>query len=101
MSTQTATERGKQAPKTTLIDVSLVSEIKELGFRAEKLDKDWTASEIKGDRKIGPARSLKALATQVKLELGVTGDNGKGKVAKSENENPKPPEPETSEEDKK
>lgn len=70
MSTTTTAEPKKKIGKTTLVDVAIFDELKQLGFRAEKLDSGWSAYEISGDRKIGPATSIKALATQVKLEIG-------------------------------
>lgn len=96
----TATEKAPDAPentangKTTFADVALVSELNELGWKVEGSGKNWMAFEKEGKdgeepRKLGPATSVKALATQVKLAVGNLGDQkpepkGNGKVHKVE-----------------
>ncbi len=62
---------GQRIGKPALVDVATFDELKNLGFRAEKLDdKGWTAFEINGDRTFGPAASLAALKTMVTLAIG-------------------------------
>ena len=68
--TAAATGKQKGIGKAALIDVAKHDEIKQLGFRAEKLESGWSAYEISGDRVIGPADSINALLTKVKLEIG-------------------------------
>lgn len=61
------------ATKKTLADVALVSELKDLGWSVKEAPdgKTWTAHENAGDlRDVGPASSIKALHTQVKLAAG-------------------------------
>jgi hypothetical protein len=61
--------KGKGDGKATLLDSAKLTELRDLGFRVEKLGSGWSAYEIKGDRKFGPASSMNALSTQVKLAL--------------------------------
>ena len=80
MSTE-ATE-VKAIGKTGLADVAKMDELKTLGWRVEKLESGWSAYEISGDRKIGPAASMKALHTQVMLASGPPVEKGNGKTFK-------------------
>lgn len=57
--------------KTTLADAAKVSELKDLGWSVIESDGTWTAHEKAGElRSVGPAASIKALYTQVKLAAG-------------------------------
>lgn len=74
-----ATEKGKPIGKAGLLEVATNEELKQLGWRVDKLDSGWSAYEINGDRKIGPASSISALKTQVMLASGPVATNGNGK----------------------
>jgi len=67
---EAAVKEGKPIGKAAMIDVAKMDELKQLGWRTEKLGSGWSAYEINGDRRIGPARSLAALHTAVLLETG-------------------------------
>lgn len=76
-----ATETKKGIGKAGILDASIMDELKHLGWRVEKLESGWSAHEIAGDGKIGPATSLAALKTQINLKSGppaAKGGNGKG-----------------------
>ncbi len=60
----TAADAVKETP-ATLKDAATVSDLKELGWRVEKLTSGWSAYEINGDRKLGPATTIAALQTQI------------------------------------
>lgn len=75
-----ATETKKGIGKAGMLDAATMDELKQLGWRVEKLESGWSAHEVAGDRKIGPAASLAALKTQVGLASGPVA-NGKGKAA--------------------
>lgn len=77
---KTAELPRKPPPALTLIDVGRIDELKQLGFRTEKLSSGFSAYEISGDR-VFKANRMDALITQVKLAL----DTDKGKAAKSGN----------------
>jgi hypothetical protein len=83
MATSPRTEKKTSGAigKEALADTAIVSELKDLGWRAEKVKSGWRAMEVNGDRMIGPATSIKALQTQVNLASGPpaqTKTNGKG-----------------------
>lgn len=68
MSTATA---EAETPKMSISDVARVSELKDLGWTVDGQGKEWFAYEKAGDlRSIGPATTVKALYTQVKLAVG-------------------------------
>lgn len=74
-----ATETKKGIGKAGMLDAATMDELKQLGWWVEKLESGWSAYEVAGDRKIGPAASLAALKTQVGLASGPVA-NGKGKA---------------------
>lgn len=68
--------------KTSLADVAITSELKDLGWTVDGGGKEYYAHEKAGElRSIGPAASVKALHTQVMRAAGepVSG-NGSGKT---------------------
>ena len=66
-----ATDTKKGIGRAAMYDVAAFDELKQLGFRAEKLDDTWSAYRIDGTGEpTGPAKTLAALLTQVKLEIG-------------------------------
>lgn len=81
----TEIETKKPIGKAALVDVAAMDELKKLGWRVEKLESGWSAYEINGDRKIGPATSIKALQTQVNLASGppMAKAKGNGKAAET------------------
>ncbi|CAN5353819.1 hypothetical protein BH10ACI2_BH10ACI2_00120 [soil metagenome] len=82
----TTTGEGKKGiGKAGFAEVSTMDELKQLGWRVEKLGSGWSAYEIHGDRKIGPATSIRALRTQVDIASGPAKANGKA-AAESDSE---------------
>lgn len=78
MSAATAEKAGAGEAKS-LADVAKVSELKDLGWTVEGEGKEYFAHETDGDlRTVGPASSIKALYTQVKLAAGVPGASPSG-----------------------
>ncbi len=84
MATGTGTTTADEKPigKGGINQAAMVSEMKDLGWNAkENTDgTGYSAHEINGDRKLGPAKRIDALLTQVKLASGspVQKANGKG-----------------------
>lgn len=77
--------------KTSLADEAKISELKDLGWNVIGADKEWFAHESSGElRSVGPASSVKALFTQVKLAAGEPDQsaNGTGKTVKVKNGQP-------------
>lgn len=72
-----------------LDDVAIVSSLKDMGWKAAKATNGsgFIATEIKGGGIVGPAKSLKALKTQIDLKSGPVvakpngKSNGNGKAA--------------------
>ncbi len=74
-----ATAKGKNGiGKEGIAEVSITDDLRKLGWRVEKLTSGYSAYEIHGDRKIGPATSIKALQTQVMLASGPAVAKAKG-----------------------
>lgn len=73
-------EEGKPLGKKAMQEIGWQDDIKKWGWRIENKDNTLTAIEINGDRRVGPAASLKALHTQVSLVSGPVQakENGKG-----------------------
>lgn len=67
---EAAVKEAKPLGKAALIDVDKIDTLKQNGWRVEKLDSGFSAYEIHGDRKIGPATSIAALHTIVMKEIG-------------------------------
>lgn len=87
MSSAAPTTENTKTGRTTFADVALVSELGDLGWKVEGEGRSWKAFEQEGDkRELGPATSVKALHTMVKLAVGNLGDepkpekNGNGKT---------------------
>lgn len=80
----TTKTKQKGIGKEKMADVATMDELKQLGWRVEKLDSGWSAYEIRGERKIGPASSIKALSTQVKLVSGPPAAKDEGGRVKDE-----------------
>lgn len=87
------TETKKGIGKAGLLEAATASELKDLGWRHEPLDSGHWAYEINGDRRIGPAATLAALSTQVKLASGPVQAkaNGKGNGKNAEITDNDPP----------
>lgn len=81
---QTKTKQpGKPtSPALTLHDVGRMDELKQLGFRMEKLSSGFSAYEISGER-VFKADRMDALITKVKLALANGDGNGKSGAAPS------------------
>lgn len=100
MEASTATKSGNGIGAKGMADVAIVSELKDLGWNAKKRTEGdgYVAHEINGDRIIGPARTLKALQTQVNLASGPVAaksngngnGNGKAEAAPEVFESPEP-----------
>lgn len=84
METATATSKGNGIGAKAMADTAIVSSLKELGWNVKQRTngEGYEAFEINGDRRIGPAKTLKALETQVNLASGpaVAKSNGNGKT---------------------
>lgn len=78
----TAATEGKPLGKKAMQEIGFQDELKKWGWRVEHLKSGIHAVEINGDRRIGPASTLKALHTQVSLAAGPVVEkkpaNGKG-----------------------
>lgn len=66
----TETAKKKGIGKAAMVDVAAVDELKQLGFRLENLKSGFCAYEIHGERVFGPADSIQALLTHVKMNIG-------------------------------
>ena len=68
-STATAPKRGNGV-SGKLYDVAKWDELKQLGWRSEGKDGEWFAAHADYAEKVGPAKTINALVTAVKLVIG-------------------------------